>query len=590
MNERVSEFEGGQRIRSRSWRAFGAAVSLGGLALLGTGVAVQSVVAEAAQPAAVAAEPAVTSPTAIRRLNEMQYRRAIEDTFGAGITVPGRFDPRLREGGLLAVGDAQVAISSSGFEQYELRARQIAADVLGEKRRAKYVACTPAAGAFDRACATQFVTTYGRQLYRRPLTASETATIVNLSAAAGKGSDFFKGLEIGLARMLASPHFIFRVERSVPDAQMPGGARLDDWSLASRISFLLWDAAPDTVLLDAAAGGDLRTDAGVQAQVDRMIASPRFAEGTRAFFSDMFAYDGFDGLSKEQQIYPKYTSQLAKDAREQALKTIVDLLVTNNGDYRDLFITRKTFINRNLGSLYKVPVTNAIDGWVPFEFKPEDNRAGLLTMAAFLMLDPTHEGRSSPTIRGKSVRELLMCQPVPLPPANVDFSIVQNTGDQVHKTARERLMLHQENPVCAGCHKITDPIGLSLENYDAVGQFRTTENGAKIDTSGQFEGKAYQGAHDLTTFLRDSPAVSSCVVQRAYEYGVGRAVEDRDGQWLEYASDRFAAGQYRFPQMMRFIATSRAFKAISPPSLKPPAKAPAQTAQAPARAGSAKRI
>jgi hypothetical protein len=316
-----------------------------------------------------------------------------------------------------------------------------------------------------------------------------------------------------------------------------------------------------------------------------MIASPRFTDGARAFFSDMFAYDQFDGLSKEQAIYPKFTSQLAKDAQEQALRTIVDLLVTQNGDYRDLFTTRKTFINRNLGSLYKVPVPGAVDGWMPYEFTPESNRAGLLTFAAFLMLDPSHEGRSSPTIRGKSVRELLMCQPVPLPPANVDFSLVQNTADQVHKTARDRLTLHQENPVCAGCHKITDPIGLSLENYDAAGQLRTSENGARIDASGKFEGKDYAGPHDLTTFLRDSPAVSSCVVQRAYEYGVGHAVEDGDGQWLEYATERFAQGQYRFPALMRFIATSRAFKAASPATSKAPAAHAAQ-----ARATAAKRI
>ena len=122
------------------------------------------------------------------------------------------------------------------------------------------------------------------------------------------------------------------------------------------------------------------------------------------------------------------------------------------------------------------------------------------------MLDPTHEGRSSPTIRGKSVRELLLCQKVPLPPPNVDFSAVQNTGDLIHKTARERLTIHQENPVCAGCHKITDPIGLSMENYDAIGAFRTHENGAPIDASGDFEGKTIRRSHGSAASAARQPS------------------------------------------------------------------------------------
>jgi hypothetical protein len=278
----------------------------------------------------------------------------------------------------------------------------------------------------------------------------------------------------------------------------------------------------------------------------------------------MFAYEQFDGLSKDQTIYNKYTSQLAKDAREQTLRTVIDLLVTNNGDYRDLFTTRKTFMNRNLGALYQVPVSRAsLDGWQPYTFTPDQPRAGILTLAAFLMLDPNHEGRSSPTIRGKSVRELLLCQPVPLPPANVNFSIVQNTNDPNHRTARDRLKAHAENPVCAGCHKITDPIGLAMENYDAVGAFRTHENGAAIDTTGMLDGKAYHDTLTMQTALRDNPAAPSCLVQRTYEYGVGRQVADGEADWLQYTTNRFAGDKYTFPALMRRIATSKAFETIS---------------------------
>jgi hypothetical protein len=255
---------------------------------------------------------------------------------------------------------------------------------------------------------------------------------------------------------------------------------------------------------------------------------------------------------------------LAKDAREQSLRTIVDLLVTQNGDYRDLFTTKKTFINRNLGALYKVPIAKAgVDGWAPYTFGPDENRAGLLTFAGFLMLDTTHEGRSSPTIRGKTVRELFLCQKVPSPPPNVNFAVVQDTHNPLYKTARERLTAHRDNPTCAGCHALTDPTGLSLENYDAVGAYRADENGVAIDTSGTFEGKTYRGAIALQQILSDSPSLSNCLVRRMYEYGVGRPVKVSEHDWLAYADERFAREGHSVAGLIRTIASSKAFQAVS---------------------------
>lgn len=536
-------------------------------AILGSSLLALAATGSPAQQPSVVSEPVSSGgPASLRRLSDAQYVSAIEDTFGPGIKVGGRFDQPLRAEGLLAIGDGRASVTSAGFEQHELRAREVAAQVLSEERLKTVLPCAPAAAArFDRACASSFFTRYGRALYRRPLEPAELAILRGLAqATTASTKSFTQGIQAGLSRLLSSPFFVFRVERTEADPAMPGGRRLDAWSLASRISYLLWNAGPDADLLDAAASGALHTADGRAAQVDRLIASPRFADGVRAFFSDMFAYEQFDGLSKDQSLYDKYSSQLAKDAREQTLRTIVDLLVTQRGDYRDLFTTRKTFINRNLGALYAVPVSRtALDGWAPYTFAPDEPRAGILTLAAFLMLDPSHEGRSSPTIRGKSVRELLLCQPVPTPPANVNFSLVQDTHDQVHKTARERLTLHQENPVCAGCHKITDPIGLSMENYDAIGQYRTHENGALIDASGSLDGKAYHDALTMQLALRDNPALPACAVQRAYEYGVGRQAAAGEGEWLQYAAAGFAQDRYAFPALMRRIAISKAFETVS---------------------------
>jgi Protein of unknown function (DUF1592)/Protein of unknown function (DUF1588)/Protein of unknown function (DUF1595)/Protein of unknown function (DUF1585)/Protein of unknown function (DUF1587) len=545
-----------QKYRRGLWLASAAAGLLG-----------LAVVAPVGQVTAkpTAAPPVAAAPPGFRRLNEAQYVRSIEQIFGPGIKVPGRFDPPLRTEGLLAIGDTTVTVSASGIEQYELRAREIAAQAMAGGKVG--MPCNPAVGAFDAACAGKVLGRYGRLLYRRPLSGSELAAVLGVAAKSTQvNASFAKGLESGLSRLLMSPNFIFRVERSVADPLAPGGYRLDDHALASRISFLLWDAPPDEVLLGAAARGDLRNTAKLQRQIDRLIASPRFEQGVRSFFSDMFGYDQFSGLAKDQAIYPKFNSELARDAQEQTLRTIVDLLVTSRGDYRDLFSTRKTFINRGLGALYKVPVSSAgVDGWAPYTFPADQPRGGILSLAGFLMLDPTHEGRSSPTIRGKYVRELLLCQPVPQPPPNVDFAIVQDVSNPLYRTARQRLTVHQENPACAGCHALTDPIGLSLENYDAVGNFRTHENDALIDASGTFEGKQYTGLTGLSQRLRESPDVPACLVQRAFEYGVGRTATGGDAAWLEFAIGQFAADRYRLPALMRRIATSPALAVAAPP-------------------------
>jgi hypothetical protein len=200
---------------------------------------------------------------------------------------------------------------------------------------------------------------------------------------------------------------------------------------------------------------------------------------------------------------------------------------------------------------------------MPYTFGPSDPRAGLLTLVGFLILDPTHEGRSSPTIRGKSVRELLLCQKVPPPPPNVDFKLVQDTHNPLYKTARARLTAHRDNPTCAGCHAIMDPIGLAMENYDGIGAYRTRENEVPIDASGKFDGKSYQDAITLSQILHDSPAVANCLVERAYEYAVGRTVIAGERDWLQYLEQRFAADGYEYPKLVRRIATSKALQIVS---------------------------
>jgi hypothetical protein len=513
-------------------------------------------------------EPTTSGGTAtVRRLSADQYRRSIEDIFGLGIRIPGRSEPEVRDDGLLAIGDSRASTTPSGLEQYDLKAREIASQVLSKDRRESLVPCALAVSvAYDESCARQFISKYGLLLFRRPLDTQESESVLGLiRLASEKSSDFYTGLQAGLARMLLSPAFLFRVETVDAATESSDEPRLDDYSIATRLSFLLWNAPPDSELLVAAERGELHEQAGLARQVDRMIAVPKFEQGVRAFFSDMFAFDKLEGMTKDPLIYAKFNAQLVRDAQEQTLRTIVDALVTQRKDYRDLFTTKTTFMTRDMGAVYRVQVENgAFGGWVPYTFGPNDPRAGILSLAAFLMQDPddSHEGKTSPTVRGKLLRELFLCQKVPSPPGNVDFSKFQDPKNPL-KTARERLSSHRDNPVCAGCHSITDPVGLSFENYDALGDYRTTENDAAIDASGTFEGKPYKNAIELEKIFHDSPSVANCAAERVYEYGTGQPVAPGERQWLKYLDGRFANQHYVFPELMRTVATSRAFQAVS---------------------------
>ncbi|HTJ64210.1 MAG TPA: DUF1592 domain-containing protein [Alphaproteobacteria bacterium] len=504
-------------------------------------------------------------PISLRRLTEPEYRQIIADVFGTTIKVPGRFEPDIRDNGLIAVGTSRESVAGTGFEQYDLTARGIAAQVVDDAHRATLIPCTPAkATDRDDACASQFIARTGRLLFRRPLTQQELQTNVkDAGESAAKLKSFYGGLELSVAAMLVSPQFLFRQEVSQPDPDNAGQRRLDPYSTASRLSFFLWDSTPDTELLDAAANGDLNTDKGIARQVDRMVKSPRLASGVRAYFSDMLGFDGFASLAKDPQIYPKYSSQVAADAQEQTLRTLTDLLVTNNGDYRDIFTTRKTYLTRLLGSVYQVPVTTST-GWEPHEYAEGDPRAGILMEISFVALH-SHPGRSSPTIRGKALREVFLCQKVPDPPGNVNFALVQDTKNPAFHTARARLEAHRTQATCQGCHKIMDPAGLAMENFDSAGGFRATENGTPIDTSGDIDGVKFGDVIGFTKAVRDNPSVPSCLVTRLYSFGTGRPATKDEAEWLSYQGKQFAASGYKVPELMRRIASSKAFYRVSTP-------------------------
>jgi len=558
----------------RSSRLFGSALGLLGtlaLASYGTSTAAPSAASPASAQAAQAPlqEPQDSgSQNRLRLLTEEQYLNTVRYVFGPDVAPEPHFPPAQRRDGLLALGSSITGVTTAQLELYQRAAVTIANTVIDPKYRDFLITCKPRnEQAADKACATQFLKEKGRLLNRRPLTRDELdAFVAEANKSADQLKDFYAGIGIALEAMLVSPNVLFIAETTEPDPAQPGRQRLDAFSLATRMSLFLWDAVPDDNVLKAAESGEIQTPQGRARVVDMMLASRRLDAGVRAFFDDMFGFDDFNSLAKDAATYPDFTGQVAQDAREQTLRTVVDHLVNKRGDYRDLFTTRETFISPALAVVYGEP---APAGWTRYTEAPDSPRAGLLGQISFLALH-SHPTRSSPTLRGKALRELLLCQRVPPPPPNVDFSALDNPTSPF-KTQRERVAFHLQNPVCAGCHKITDPMGLALENFDSNGRYRAEERGTKIDASGTLDGKSFDGVVSLGKVLHDNPGLTSCLVRRVYSYGSGGAVRPEDKEMLDYFNARFAEAGYRVPDLMRTVALSNAFSEIVEPKSQAPA-------------------
>jgi len=514
-------------------------------------------------PTATVSPAVVGGAIAMRRLTAAQYQASIADVLGSDIVVAGRLEPDNRRNGLLAVGSSYVSVTGAGFEQYEAIARNVAEQALDPVHREALVPCQPRAASDDE-CAAEFIRAIGSRLLRRPLADEDVAARVALAgtAAAALG-DFHAGLETALTSLLLSPEFLFRVETAEADPRVSQRQRLTDATMAARLSYLLWNTTPDAELIEAVERGELVDDDGLARQVDRLLASPRVEESVRAFFSDLLGFDEIEAglVRKDPTLFPAFSQALINDAREQTLRVVADHLLAGDGDYRELFTTRRSFLTRLLGVVYQVPVRSP-DGWELFQFPAGSPRAGLLTHVSLLALR-SHPGRSSPTLRGKFVREVLLCTDVPPPPGDIDFSMFAEEGGANRRTARERLTVHQTNEVCAGCHSLMDPIGLGLEEMDGIGAYRSTENGAVIDPSGELNGVQFADAAELGEVLSRDPGLGPCFVESLYRYAVGRDIEPGEWRWLSALEAEHERSGYHWRELLRTIVLSDAFRTTS---------------------------
>lgn len=506
--------------------------------------------------------PLMPAASALRRLSHAQYANAIHSTFGDDITVPAAnaIEPDVHESGYVSVDSSSVTISRRGVQQYELAAYGIAHQALDATHRTTLVPCAPS-GAVDATCAQTALEPIGRRLYRRPLTSEELTAAVTIATNAGTAlMDFYAGLEFGIAYFLQSPSFLFREELGVDDPAASGERLYSSVEMASRLAFFFWNAPPDDALLDAGLRGDLATVDGIRAQTERLLADPRAEDGVRELAYEWLGLYDLDDLVKDPTVYTQISPSVGPSAREETLRVVAHAFATDM-DARDLMTTRETFVDRKLASIYRVRAPRTDWGMVSFDARSP--RAGLLGHISVLALY-AHPVATSPTLRGKFIRERLLCDPVPQPPVGVNTAIPEPSPDAL--TLRARLLAHQQVPYCASCHTRLDGIGLGLEAFDGLGRFRDLENGVPIDASGDLDGHLFHDALELGQTIHDDPRFAECLVRQAYRVANGHMETDGEADTIRALYVDFATHGHSLRRLMGEIAASDGFRRATPQS------------------------
>lgn len=505
--------------------------------------------------------PAVATPSGAQRLTVSQYTASIHDVFGAEVVVPTALEPDVALDGFESIGATSSTVSARGIEQYESAAYAIGKQIGGDpKLLARVLPCKPQA-ADDAACARAFVTTVGPRVFRRPLTEPEIAKVASKITTSGVAlGSFEKGLAYGVAALLQSPQFLYRAAVGEPDPERPGQKRYTGYELATRLSFFLWNSTPDDALLEAAKAGKLGTYEGVASEVDRMLASPKAREGLRNFVREWLRLGDLDLLQKDSKLFTTFSTELGAMAREETLKVFEDIVFDKDTDVRDVMTTRHTFVTPKLASMYEVPAPSAT-GFAPIDL-PAGRRRGLLGHVSILALY-AHPTSSSATLRGKFVREKLLCVTIPPPPANLNTALPEPTESA--KTLRDRVQIHFTVPSCAACHLEMDPIGLGLEQFDGIGRGRTKENGVVIDASGKLDGVPFTGPDSLGQAIHDHRGFPTCIVRKVFQYATGVAPDGSQVDTLDAMNARFIATGYRMKTLLGAVATSPAFRSFGAP-------------------------
>jgi hypothetical protein len=493
--------------------------------------------------------------TPLRRLTRTEYANSVADLLGVDTAAVGDIPADEVTNGY-DNNAGVLTVSPLHAEKYVLVSEALADAAVAQRLADLTNQCDPAATS-EEACARQFVQSFGRRAFRRAVTAEDEQLLMTAYAA---GRNYAEGIEVMIRAALQSPNFIYRLETTTP-AGTGVLVPLSQFELATRLSYLLWGSGPDDALLDAAANGQLGTREQVAERARQMLADPKSRRALGNFFGQWTGTHRLD-ITTKATAFPLFTAG-AKAAMKQELPAFLDyVLSTGDHSLSTLLTAPVAFVNDDLAPVYGVaaPGSSALQR---VDLPASQGRAGILTQAGFLSVQG-HPDQTSPVLRGKFVRSMLLCTPPSPPPDDVDISVPEVDPNA---TARERFGAHlTAGNTCNGCHILMDPIGLAFEHFDAMGAWREKEGTNDIDVSGEiFDADdpalagPFNGVQEMAQKLAGSDQVRDCLAMQMFRFAAGRQEGQADSCSLGTIQERFAATDGDIIELLVAITQSDSF-------------------------------
>ena len=525
----------------------------------------------------------------IRRLNRVEYNHTISDLFYFQ-KPPTYFNPaqgmpervrlvlhRLQPNILvdLPPDDTELGYENIAqalslppllMEKYLQAAREVVSRAGGHEqagRRSRVFFGRPR-NATDRKATTQILESFARRAFRRPLDAGEVDRLLKLyDLAIAQGETHERALEIPFQAVLASPHFLFRIEGLADPADSPPVVPVSQHELAARLSYFLWSSLPDEELFAAADAGRLREPEELERQVRRMLTDPRVKALSDNFVVQWLQVTGVEQAMPDPQLFPAFYERYLPVAMKQEVHLFFETILCEDRSVLELIDADYSVLNSNLAAFYGIEPRetgkSASLWWLRHEL-PDDRRGGVLTMAAVLTMtsNPT---RTSPVKRGKWLLETILGTPPPPPPPLVP-ELEEEARDTRGLTLRQQLEVHRENQACAGCHARMDPLGLALENFDAIGKWRDQEGDRPIDVRATLaDGRSFAGAAELKQLLLErKDQFVHCLAEQLLTYALGRELDYYDAPAVREIAEQVARDEYRFSRLILEIVRSYPFQ------------------------------
>lgn len=496
-------------------------------------------------------KPIDPGPSPLHLLSREQYLNTLRDLFGAAADVNALLASVAEPS---AFGLAQGDVSQVELEDFQQVADTIAARVVRDK--ALLTAIAPCTGTDKRACARSFVQRFGARVYRAPI--SDDADIDRHLKVyeLGATTSHEHGLELLLRALLQSPRFLYQVELGTTEHVADNAVKLSPHELAARLSYVFWKTLPDEELTKAASAGTLSSPDGLASELSRMLEHPKGKLALREFLASFLHLEKVDTLIKDTTLYPEWQNQaLRKALSAQAQHFLSHVLDAQNGTLSALLTSQTVFVNRELASFYG---TSAGDDFTAIE-RADGSAAGILSLPALLAIQ-AKPNESSPIYRGRFVREALLCEQLPMPPANIPKAPEVEAG----VSTRERLRQHEVDPTCSGCHQRLDPIGFGFESFDAIGRHRTQDGGKSVDARGELLGTrdangTFEGIAELGARLAQSAQVRECVTRQWFRFVLARFEQEVDACAIARLDEAFAAQASSLHALPQAILRSDAF-------------------------------